>query len=191
MIRFHAFHLHINRAGCPLQESPAKVKERDRFGGQEGRILNCQLNMMCLSIGDKHAGFNIMWAEADLPYTLSWKRPLKSAIAVSHCRGQTAPATLRIFPPLYSFVYFWLLGLHCCAGFSAVVLSGGDSLLAAPELLSLRSLGSTAIAGHGLSRPEACGIFLDRRPNPCLLHWQADSSPLFLPPPFACISCQS
>ena len=49
MIRFHALHLHINRAGCPLQESLAKVKERNGFGGQAGRILNCQLDT-CLNI---------------------------------------------------------------------------------------------------------------------------------------------
>lgn len=33
-----------------LSKSAAKVKERDRFGGQEGRTLNSQLNTMCLNI---------------------------------------------------------------------------------------------------------------------------------------------
>ena len=31
---------------------------------------------------------------------------------------------------------------------------------------------------HGLSCSEACGIFLLRGSSLCLLHWQADSSPL-------------
>ena len=37
--------------------------------------------------------------------------------------------------------------------------------------------GSVAVA-HGLSRSAACGIFPDRGLSLCLLHWQADSSPL-------------
>ena len=32
---------------------------------------------------------------------------------------------------------------------------------------------------HGFSCSVACGIFLDRGSNLCLLHWQADSLPLF------------
>ena len=31
---------------------------------------------------------------------------------------------------------------------------------------------------HGLSCPEACGIFPDQGSNPRLLHWQVDSKPL-------------
>ena len=31
---------------------------------------------------------------------------------------------------------------------------------------------------HRLSGSAACGVFLDWESNPCLLHWQADSSPL-------------
>ena len=46
----------------------------------------------------------------------------------------------------------------------------------------LRLLGSRAqvqlAAAHRLSCSSACGIFLDQGSNPCLLHWQADSSPL-------------
>ena len=34
------------------------------------------------------------------------------------------------------------------------------------------------VVAHRLSCSEACGIFLDQRSNPCLLHWQADSLPL-------------
>ena len=31
----------------------------------------------------------------------------------------------------------------------------------------------------GFSYSEACGIFLDQGLNPCPLHWQADSYPLY------------
>ena len=31
---------------------------------------------------------------------------------------------------------------------------------------------------HGLSCSAACGIFPNQESNPCLLPWQADSSPL-------------
>ena len=41
----------------------------------------------------------------------------------------------------------------------------------------LGSWGSRAVE-HELSRSSACGIFLDQRSNPGLLHWQADSLPL-------------
>ena len=43
--------------------------------------------------------------------------------------------------------------------------------------LQLWSIGSAVVA-HRLSRPMACGIFLDQGSNPCLLHWQVDSLPL-------------
>ena len=41
----------------------------------------------------------------------------------------------------------------------------------------LQSTGSVVVV-HGLSCSTACGIFLDQELNLCLLHWQADSSPL-------------
>ena len=48
--------------------------------------------------------------------------------------------------------------------------------------LPLRSTGSrragSAIVAHGPSRSAARGILPDRGPNPCPLHWQADSQPL-------------
>ena len=48
------------------------------------------------------------------------------------------------------------------------------SIVAAPRLWSTGSI----IVTYGLSCSMACDIFLDQRLNPCLLHWQADSSPL-------------
>ena len=41
----------------------------------------------------------------------------------------------------------------------------------------LQSTGSVVMA-HGISCPEACGIFLEQESNPCLLHCQVDSFPL-------------
>ena len=52
------------------------------------------------------------------------------------------------------------------------------------RVCSLSCCGSWALEhrlssyGHGLSGSLACGIFLDRESNLCLLYWQADSLPL-------------
>ena len=57
-----------------------------------------------------------------------------------------------------------------CAGLS----------LSRPLLLqstSSRCAGPVVVA-HGPSRSAACGILPDQGPNPCPLHWQADSQPL-------------
>ena len=80
-----------------------------------------------------------------------------------------------------------MLGLHCCKGFSLVAASGGYSLVAARGLFiagaslvaehRLQSTGSVVVA-HEFSCCEARGIFGDQGLNPCLLPWQADSSPL-------------
>ena len=43
------------------------------------------------------------------------------------------------------------------------------------ELLGSRARGSVVVV-RGLSCPVACGIFSDKRSNPRLLYWQADSS---------------
>ena len=65
----------------------------------------------------------------------------------------------------YLFIFFIVLGLRC--GLWAFSSFGKQAL---------ESLGSVAEA-HGLSCPGACGIFSDQGSNPCLLHWQAGSSP--------------
>ena len=65
---------------------------------------------------------------------------------------------------IYLFVLFFaVLGLHCCTGFSLVV---GFSLRC---LLLLWSTGS-AVVGCALSGSKARGICLDQGLNPCLLH---------------------
>ena len=75
------------------------------------------------------------------------------------------------------------LGLCCCAqAFSSCSESGllflgcvGFSLW---WLLLSWSAGSEVVA-HRLSCSVAGGIFLDQRLNPCSLHWQVDSYPLY------------
>ena len=37
---------------------------------------------------------------------------------------------------------------------------------------------AAVVVAHGLACSVACGIFPGQGSNPCLLHWQADSSPL-------------
>ena len=52
-----------------------------------------------------------------------------------------------------------------------------ESLVARHRFSYLWCPSSIAVM-HGLSCSVACGLFLDRGSNPCLLHWQADSLPL-------------
>ena len=52
------------------------------------------------------------------------------------------------------------------------------SLVEKHGLQQLHHLGSVAGA-HGLSCSKACGIFPDQGSNPCLLHCQTDSYPLY------------
>ena len=103
--------------------------------------------------------------------------------------------------PSFEFMYLLcvsVLGLHCCTGFSLVVVNGGYSLTAMRRLLLIvvTSRCRAWTLGHGLqylwpqalehrlsrcgtwvSCSTACGIFLDQRLNPYLLYWQADSLP--------------
>ena len=103
------------------------------------------------------------------------------------------------------FIHFWLCCVCCCRGFSLVVvrivlLSRWGARASHCGGLSCRSTGSRACrlqyfwhvgtlvvahgftgsvaVAHGLSCSAACGIFLDQGWNPCLLHWQTNSSPL-------------
>ena len=79
-----------------------------------------------------------------------------------------------------------VLGLYCRT--FSVAVSRGSSLLGCVHfplgrLLSLQSVGSRVCGrqwlAHGLSCPEACGIFPDQGSNPCPLHWQAGSHALY------------
>ena len=89
---------------------------------------------------------------------------------------------------LFIYFYFWLCWVFISVlGLSLVAASGGHYSsrcaglsLSLPPLL--RSTGSrragSVVVAHGLSCSAACGIFPDQGPNPCPLHWQADSQPL-------------
>ena len=72
-------------------------------------------------------------------------------------------------------------------GLSLVATSRGHSSsrcagLSLSRAFLLRSTGSrragSVVVAHGPSRSAACGILPDQGPNPCPLHWQADSQPL-------------
>ena len=52
-----------------------------------------------------------------------------------------------------------------------------ESFVAKHRFSSLWCSGSVVVV-HRLGCSMACGLFLDRGLNPCLLHWQADSLPL-------------
>ena len=79
-----------------------------------------------------------------------------------------------------------VLGLHFCArAFSSCGKWGPlfiavcrpliiAACLVAEHRLQTRRLSNCA---HGPSRSAACGILPDQGPNPCPLHWQADSQP--------------
>ena len=86
------------------------------------------------------------------------------------------------------FYYFWLCWVFVSVrGLSLVAASGGRSSwqcagLSLSRPFLLRSTGSrctgSVVVAHGPSCSVACGIFPDQGPNPCPLHWQADSQPL-------------
>ena len=105
--------------------------------------------------------------------------------------GIYAPSTtlcIGFFFFLIIFIYFWLCWVFVSVrGLSPVVASGGHSSsqwagLSLSRPLLLRSTGSrragSVVVAHGPSCSAACGIFPDQGPNPCPLHWQADSQPL-------------
>ena len=107
---------------------------------------------------------------------------------------------------MYSFIYFGLCWVFVSAQTSLVVSRGyflvavhGLFIAVASLVVEHGALGCTgfsssgtwvqefwflgsraqtgSIVVHGLTCPEACGIFPDLGLNLCLLHWQADSLP--------------
>ena len=96
----------------------------------------------------------------------------------------------RSLPFFFFFflIYFWLCWVFVSVqGLSLVAASGGHSSSRCMGLslswpLLLRSTGSrragSVIVAHGPSCSTACGILPNQGPNPCPLHWQADSQPL-------------
>ena len=103
------------------------------------------------------------------------------------CSNTFSGSLLPLFKN-YLFIYLWLCWVFISVqGLSPVAASGGHSsswcaglLLSWPLLLRStvsRRAGSVVVA-HGPSCSAACGILPDQGPNPCPLHWQADSQPL-------------
>ena len=91
---------------------------------------------------------------------------------------------VRVYARVYLFFVFINLFIFVSSG-SLLLTQGfllwwclGFSL----QRLLLWSTGSRCTGfrslARGLSCSLVCGIFLDRRLNSCLLHWQADSQPL-------------
>ena len=128
----------------------------------------------------------------------------KREIAIAR-DNQYSELLFLIIKLIYLFLVL-LCGLHCCVGFSLVVLSRGDSPVTLCWLLTgvtslvehrfqgtwaspfaahslsscgsrLRSTGLIVVA-RALSCSDACGISADQGQDPCLLHWQTDSLPL-------------
>ena len=89
---------------------------------------------------------------------------------------------------IYFFIYSGVCWVFVSVrGPSPAAASGGHSSsrcagLSPSRPLPLRSTGSrragSVIVAHGPSCSAARGIFPDQGPNPCPLHWQADSQPL-------------
>ena len=78
----------------------------------------------------------------------------------------------------------WGARASLCGGFSccrAWALSVGASVVSARGLsgCSSQALESGLSTCHGLSCSEVCEIFPDKGLNPCPLHWQEDSHPLY------------
>ena len=55
------------------------------------------------------------------------------------------------------------------------LLISGASLVAEPRLWSMGSV----VVAHGFRGSLACGIFPGQGSNPCPIHWQVDSYPLY------------
>ena len=95
---------------------------------------------------------------------------------------------ILFFLIIYLFIHLWLCWVLASAWRpSPAAASGGppSSRCTGPPPswpLPLRCTGSrragSVIVAHGPSRSAACGIPPDQGPNPCPLHWQADSQPL-------------
>ena len=75
----------------------------------------------------------------------------------------------------HNFGFFKLLFIYLCPCwvFIAACWLFPVVLASLTADLKLQSMGSVVVA-HGLSCPEACGIFLDQGSNLCPLHWQAE-----------------
>ena len=105
---------------------------------------------------------------------------------VRFCYLQLSVNSLFFFN-FYLFILWLCWDFVSVRGLSLVAASGGHSSSRCAGLplswpLLVRSTGSgragSVVVAHGPSCSAACGIFPDQGPNPCPLHWQADSQPL-------------
>ena len=99
--------------------------------------------------------------------------------ALSSCGEWGLLSSCSMWTSPCSGFLLWSTGCQC-EGFSrcstrAQSLQHTGSVVASR---GLQSIGSVVVA-HGFSSSAAVGIFQDQRLNPCLLHWQADSYPLY------------
>ena len=111
-----------------------------------------------------------------------------SLLKLDTCPNVRISISFFFFLSICLFIYLWLCWVFVSVrGLSLVVASGGHSSsrcagLSLSRPLLLRSTGSgragSVIVAHGPSCSVARGIFPDQDPNPCPLHWQADSQPL-------------
>ena len=112
---------------------------------------------------------------------------LKTSVMLIFTSGLCYRDMLSFFK-IYLFIYFLLCWVFVSVrGLSPVAASGGHSSsrcagLSLSRPLLLRSTGSrragSVVVAHEPSRSAARGILPDQGPNPCPLHWQADSPPL-------------
>ena len=90
----------------------------------------------------------------------------------------TSSGTIAANDRISSFSYGWIILIYIIySGFSPKVVSDSLRLHRLPtRLLCPRDFpgNSTGVGSHFLLQ----GIFLSQGSNPCLLHWQMDSSPL-------------
>ena len=131
-------------------------------------------------------------AQAD-EFGLFWMKPSTKLVSK---RPNLIQFPFLLFLPLFFFLNFWLLwGFVALHGLSLVVVSGGYSSFRcvgfSPQWLLLWHRGLAAAAlrperrrasvfvAHRLSCSVACGIFPYQGSNPCPLHCQADSYPLY------------
>ena len=123
--------------------------------------------------------------------------PQGSIPGLPHCRRPvdslvSEPPGKPVYTHTHTHTPVWLFIWRCCTGFSLAEVSRDPSLVwctgfplqqlllscrAGSPAFRLQSVGSVAGA-HRLSSSEACGVFLGRSLNPCLLHWQATALPL-------------
>ena len=88
------------------------------------------------------------------------------------------------------YIFMVVLGLRCCCvwafsscgvrGYSLVALH--RLLIVVPSLVAEHRLctqSSSVVVAHELSCSAPCGIFPDQGLNPCPLHWQAHSYPMY------------